>query len=191
MIRKGSKKREKRVLLKENGKERNKKNAKLKTHCFKYATIIYGPQIFEEKEQGFYNFKILRREKWQNRNVLVVQALPKIAVQKDLLWGEFWVDENNFAILRIDMSQKSIGNYYKIEERAMVLNSEPRIKTVMEYGVEKNGIQFPSKFSIEEAYINPRSEKIILSELLVTYNDYRFFKVGVNVKYRKSEKNGK
>jgi len=64
------------------------------------------------------------------------------------------------------------------------MNAEPRITIIMEYDVEKNGIRFPSKFSLEEAYITPEEEKILLSELLVHYEEYRFFNVGVDVKIK-------
>ena len=186
MIRKGKKVRERRTLLLENGKEKNKKKARLKTHCFKYTTIVYGPIVFDEDEQRFYLFKTLRKEKWEEKNVLVIKVLPKLMVQKPLIWGEFWVDEKHHNILKIEMSQRSIQNYYKIERIARLLHVEPRIKILMEYGIEKNGIRFPSKFSIEETYIDSNGEKFKLSEIVVNYRDYKFFTVGVDVRYQDS-----
>jgi hypothetical protein len=102
--------------------------------------------------------------------------------------GKFWVDEKKFSILKIEISPKSIGNYYKIKHRAMALNSKPRITIIIDYTIEKNSIRFPGQFFIEEAYITPKGTKILLAEIMVHYNDYRFFSVGVDVKYKDSYK---
>lgn len=184
LIRKGKKEKERRLLLEENGKDKNRKKAKLKTRCFKYSAVVLYPLAFSENEQRYYNFKILGKEKWSSRNVFVIQVLPRPGIQKDLLWGKFWVDEKKFSILKIEVSPVSIGNYYKITHRAILLNSKPRITIQIDYNIEKNGIRFPGTFFIKEAYLTPQGRKILLSEILVNYQEYRFFSVGVDVKYK-------
>jgi hypothetical protein len=186
VIRKGKKEKERRILLKENGKDKNKKKAGLKTYCFKYTAIVLYPLVFKESEQQYYRFKILAKEKWKDRSVYVIQVLPRPGIQKNLLWGKFWVDEKKFSILKIEISPKSIGNYYKIKHRAMALNSKPRITIIIDYTIEKNSIRFPGQFFIQEAYITPGGTKILLAEIMVHYDEYRFFSVGVDVKYKDS-----
>ena len=184
IISKGNKEKERRILLEENGKDKNKKNARLKTQCFKYTAAVLYPLVFKESEQRYYRFEISGKEKWKDRNVFVIKAFPRPGIQKDLIWGKFWVDETNFSILKIEMSPKSIGNYHKIKNRAMALNSKPRLTLLIDYTIEKNNIRFPGRFFIEEAYITPRSSKILLAEIMVNYNEYRFFSVGVDVEYK-------
>lgn len=186
IIRKGKKEKERRILLKENGKDKNKQKARLKTYCFKYTANVLYPLVFKESEQQNYRFKIVAKEQWKDRNVYVIQVLPRPGIQKNLLWGKFWVDEKKFSILKIEISPKSIGNYYKIEYRAMALNSKPRITIIIDYTIEKNSIRFPAQFFIKEAYITPGGTKILLAEILVHYDEYRFFSVGVDVKYKSS-----
>jgi hypothetical protein len=186
IIRKGKKEKERRILLKENGREKNKQKAKLKTYCFKYTAIVLYPLVFKESEQQYYLFKILAKEKWKDRNVYVIQVLPRPGIQKNLLWGKFWVDEKRFSILKIEISPKSIGNYYKINYRATALNAEPRITIIIDYTIEKNSIRFPGQFIIEEAYITPGGTKILLAEIMVHYDEYKFFSVGVDVEYKNS-----
>jgi hypothetical protein len=186
IIRKGKKEKERRILLKENGKDKNKKKARLKTYCFKYTAIVLYPLVFKESEQEYYRFKILAKEKWKHRSVYVIQVLPRPGIQKNLLWGKFWVDEKEFSILKVEISPKSIGNYYKIKHRAMALNSKPRITIIIDYTIEKNSIRLPGQFLIEEAYITPGGTKILLAEIMVHYDDYKFFSVGVDVKYKDS-----
>lgn len=82
------------------------------------------------------------------------------------------------------MSQQAMGDYNKILQTATLINAEPRITIVMDYNIEKNGIRFPGRFFLEEAYITPEDETIVLSELQVRYDEYRFFNVGVDVKIR-------
>jgi hypothetical protein len=186
VIRKGKKEKERRILLKENGKDKYKKNAGLKTYCFKYTAIVLYPLVFKKSEQQYYRFKILAKEKWTDRDVYVIQVLPRPGIQKNLLWGKFWVDEKKFSILKIEIAPTSIGNYYKIKNRAAALNSKPRITIIIDYTIEKNSIRFPGQFLIEEAYITPEGTKILLAEIMVHYQEYRFFSVGVDVKYRRS-----
>lgn len=186
IVRKGKKEKERRILLKENGKDKHKKKAGLKTHCFKYRAVVLYPLVFKESEQQYYRFKILAKEMWNDRGVYVIQVLPRPGIQKNLLWGKFWVEEKKFSILRIEISPKSIGNYYKINYRAMALNSKPRITIIINYTIEKNSIRFPGQFFIREAYITPGGTKILLAEIMVHYDEYRFFSVGVDVKYKSS-----
>ena len=61
-----------------------------------------------------------------------------------------------------------------------------------EYRFEKNGIRFPSKYTVKEHYIRPNEyktgmEKLAKSEIEVNYKDYKFFVVEteVNIKHKK------
>jgi len=51
VIRKNNKITETRILLKENGKKRNTKNARLKTSAFIYKNLVFAPLIFNESWQ--------------------------------------------------------------------------------------------------------------------------------------------
>jgi hypothetical protein len=58
----------------------------------------------------------------------------------------------------------------------------PVISLVAEYGVEKNGIRFPSRVVFQEAYVrNKDKKKRIVSDVIVDYRDYQFFTVDVGV----------
>lgn len=185
LIRKGKKKvKEKRTLLEENGKKKNRKNATLQTKCFRYDEIVYGPLVFEESEQRLYRFALSGKEKWGEQDVLVIRVFPREGVQKKLFYGAFYVREKDYSILKIKMSQRAMGNFHKIEKAAVLMNADPRVTIIMEYDNEKNGIRFPSKFSLQESYITPDDETFSLSELHVEYFDYNFFDVGVAVKVK-------
>lgn len=185
---KGKKRKETRTLLKENNKERRKKRAHLKTKLFEYRTIVYGPLVFAKKQQKHYIFKIIDHQEWQGRQILVIEATPRPRVKKKLTWGKFWVDKDNFTILKIKIAQKSMGNYEEIEKKSRVLNATPNITIFLHYDIEKNGIRFPSKVVLEEIYVTAEREKILLSKINVDYTDYRFFTVGVQVQEKQKKR---
>ncbi len=59
---------------------------------------------------------------------------------------------------------------------------KPRITLRTEFSVEKNGIRFPSKLSLEEAYLTERGRVFVRSETNVVYKDFKFFTVEVVVR---------
>jgi hypothetical protein len=68
-----------------------------------------------------------------------------------------------------------------------MLPSEDLKKTVVwavEYGVEKNGIRFPSWQSVQEALVSATStNKVVLEDISYIYGNYKFFIVNVEIKY--------
>jgi hypothetical protein len=93
------------------------------------------------------------------------------------------VDESDFSVLKIEWNQESVGNFEITEEIARRYKSKPQMTLVSEYKVEKNGIRFPSRYFIEEAYIGKKGKKFIRSEATVIYRDYEFFTVETEIKY--------
>jgi hypothetical protein len=71
-----------------------------------------------------------------------------------------------------------------IEERARRYKAEPEIRFVTEFGFENNGIRFPSKCSIEEAYRNKKRRRFVRSETTALYSDYKFFTVETEVRIK-------
>ena len=62
------------------------------------------------------------------------------------------------------------------------MNSKPRLTQISEYGFEKNGIRFPSRYSLREEYISRRGKPFLRSETSVIYRDYKFFTVETEVR---------
>jgi len=182
-IRKGKKSKERRTLLEENGKKKNKKGARLKTANFLYKEILLEPAaILSERSQADHDYRILGEEELNGEKVRVLETLPKPDTKTEHLFGKVWVKESDGSILKIEWDQKGIGNFDIIEKRAKQYNTVPHVTLTSEFSLEKNGILFPSRFRIEEAYINGKGEKFIRSETKVVYKDFRFFTVETEVK---------
>jgi outer membrane lipoprotein-sorting protein len=182
LIRDKNKIREKRILLRQNGWKRMKENAELKTR-FKYKNIVYGPSIFNKQSQSSYQYRIIGKRNWNNRNLLIVEAVPNSMQEQRFAAGRIWVDENDYSILRIEIYQQSIGNFAEIERVAEKYQVEPHITIINEYDIVKNGIHFPSRVYFEEAYKDEKGKYIIQSQVNVTFSDYRFYTVETKVTY--------
>lgn len=184
LIRKNNIIEETRTLLEENGQKKNEKNTPLKTEIFDHKFVVAGPVgLLSEYWQKRHDYRIIKEDESNGKKTLVVEALPKTPFEVRHLSGKIWIKKDDFSILRIEWNQKSVENFEKIEKLARNLNSTPRITQVSEYGIEKNGIRFPSRYSVREEYINRRGKSFLRSETIVIYKDYKFFTVETGVNF--------
>ncbi|MCP4213122.1 MAG: hypothetical protein GY765_00630, partial [bacterium] len=172
--------REKRTLLDQNGWERAVENAPLMTR-FKYEKIVYGPLIFSRSAQGFYNYKIVNKRKWHGKDVLIIEVTPKPGKKQSLVNGRFWVDAQDYSLLRIETYQKSLKNFDKIRKMATSHHLMPYITIINEFDILKRGIRFPSKIYCEEAYKDKKGRLSVQSLANVIFKDYRFFNISTNL----------
>ena len=186
LIRKGGDMQEKRILLEENGKKKMEANAELKTKQFEHKYVIFGPVgLLSSENQPHLSYQIEKEAKLDGENVIIIDAKPKSPQDRNRLYGKVWLRERDLSILKIEWDQSSMGNIEGIMEVAEKLKAKPHITFVSEYGYEKNGIRFPSKYSVAEEYIiaKGRRNRIKCSMTVVTYKNYKFFTVETQVKY--------
>lgn len=185
LIKKGNSKDEQRILIEENGQEKNDLDAQLKTKRFQYKFIVFGPiGLLGQKQQKNYDYKILKNVNYKKEKAVIIEALPKFPGEFDALYGKIWIRKKDFAILKIEWEQESMRNFEIIEKLAERINATPLITFISEFGFEKNKIRFPNKYSVEEIYI-PRQggRRFLRSEITVVYDNYKFFIVETKVKY--------
>ncbi len=185
LIRKDKNITEERILIEENGQKKQEKNAPLKTELFYHKKIIFGPYaLLNREKQNNYDYKIIKTGRFQNEKAVVIEAVPKSAEAVDDLYGKIWVAQDDFSILKIEYEQTSIENPEVAKVLAKLFDAEPHFTITAEYGIKKKGIRFPSQFTIDEAYIKPKShQRITRSKTIVDYYDYKFFVVETDVKY--------
>ena len=186
LIRKGNSTDEQRILIEENGQEKNDLDAQLKTKRFQHKFIVFGPiGLLGQKQQKNYNYKILKNVNYKKEKAVILEALPKFPGEFNALYGKIWIRKKDFAILKIEWEQESLENFEEIEKLAERRNATPLITFISEYGFEKNKIRFPNKYSVEEIYISLRGgRRFLRSETTVVYDSYKFFTVETNVKYK-------
>ncbi len=186
LIRKGNSTNEQRILIEENGQEKNDLDAQLKTKRFQHKFIVFGPiGLLGQKQQKNYDYKILKNVNYKKEKAVILEASPKFPQEDDSLYGKIWIRKKDFAILKIEWEQESLENFEAIEKLADELEATPLITFISEFGFEKNKIRFPNKYSVVESYL-PRfgvEKRFIWSQTTVIYDDYKFFIVETGVKY--------
>jgi hypothetical protein len=182
-IRSGGVIRETRTLLKEDGKSKHEPNATLKTSVVVFGTVLMGPVgLFGERFQPDYDYSITGQDKVGKQPVVIVDARPKSgAPETGNLYGKAWVDPATADILKIEWNDSRVGRYEIFKKRGEQYNRTPRLIIRSEFRAEKNGIRFPSHLSVEEAYLSESGRAFIRSKTDVTYKDFRFFTVEVEI----------
>jgi outer membrane lipoprotein-sorting protein len=176
---KGKKIEETRTLLEENGQKKRQENVRLKTAKLKDKLAILEPiNLFSKDLLEHYQFKIVKEEKFKGRRAIVIEAKPTAQECDDYI-ARIWVSCSDFDILKIEREQKALGDSEWIKRISGEWELEPRIIFITEFLHEKNGIRFPSRYYIKEAYYGkfPKvkgKKKIIRSETTVSYSNYRF-----------------
>jgi hypothetical protein len=185
LIKKGDELKERRILLEEDGKKKLEENAELKMVKYASKYLVYGPVGFMSKYwQDYFDYEIVGKDTVEGKEAIILNSFPISVMEENDNYGRVWVDDRDFNILKIEWDPKSIKDY----EEEIIPSSMGDLKKKMfwsvSYGIEKNGVRFPSKQVIQEFLINEEGEKFIHQETLFNYVDYKFFKVEVDVKYR-------
>jgi hypothetical protein len=176
---------ESRTLLKEDKRKVNVPDAPLKTHSFSHARVVMGPiGMLSRENQAEHDYRIVREEKVRGEEAFVVEAVPKPGVRFQHLFGRLWLRKKDAGILKIEWNPASIDNYKGVEKTAQFLGLTPDLLITSEYAFEKNGIRFPSRYILKEAYRRGTSgARYRISEVDAVYDQYKFFTVETDVKY--------
>jgi outer membrane lipoprotein-sorting protein len=183
-IRKNQETKEKRDLIAVNGKKTNIRDSPLQTFMFRYENVLFGPVgLLSQSWQAYHDYKIVGEETVNKERAVVIEATPKPEFVKPHCYGKIWIREKDGSVLKIVWDQKSIGNFQSVAEWAAIHEAEPQITAFSEYGLEKNGLRFPSRNYTENAYIKKDGQKFVNAEINILYRNYRFFTVETEIKY--------
>lgn len=175
--------RESRVLLKEDGRDKHVKDAALGTARFQHSSVVLGPiGLLGEEAQKIHSYQVVKEFDLEGEPALILDVRPG-AESASSLYGKAWIRIRDGAVLKIEWEPASISNYRKIVELADALGARPKILFASEYAFEKNGLRFPSAYSVIESYTGVGIGRLILSETEVHYRDYKFFQVQTTVEY--------
>jgi hypothetical protein len=183
-VRKGGQKTERRILTEENGRKKNEEDAEISTQTIRVENALFGPiGLLGPQGQAGHDYKIVGEETQDGKKIVVIEASPKPSLNRPHCFGRIWVQESDSSVVKISWEQASVGNFSMIEATAQALKAEPRLTSVTEYGLVKNGIRFPSKDTTEEAYLLKDGTKYIKSKTTILYGKYKFFTVETEIKY--------
>jgi hypothetical protein len=182
--RSGGRLRETRVLLEDNGRQTHEPAAPLKTTGVAYHNALLNPvNLFAARNQGAYIFRVTGRDRIDGQPVVIIAAEPRPGVRDALcLGGKAWLAEPSGDILKIEWTQEPAADTAVFKQREGFMNGKLRLRMRTEFLAEKNGLRFPSRLRIEEAYIRPKGNAQVRSETDVAYKDFKFFTVAYDVR---------
>ncbi|OGD21331.1 MAG: hypothetical protein A2W03_03820 [Candidatus Aminicenantes bacterium RBG_16_63_16] len=168
---------EKRELLEKNGKRVAPGTPRQQLGAFNFADILLAPiQLLDARFEEYYSYRLLAKETYGDAEAWVLEVLPKLAGAR-YLGGKLWLRTDDASVLRIEWDPATFGHYERIQARAEAYKSAPEVRSYSEFGVEKNGLRFPSADFTEEAYRGANGNLFVRARTSVTYRDHKFFTV--------------
>ena len=177
-VRRDKKVEEKRVLLEKNGRKVSPRTAAPRLSAFNYADVLLMPvRLLDAKSQDFYSYRLQGEDRVSELDAWVLEVVPRMTGITRYLGGRIWLKRDDSSVLRIEWDPTTFDHYEDIIARAASFKAEPEVRSVTEFGFEKNGIRFPSSDLTEEAYRDPDGKLFVRARTQVTYKDYKFFMV--------------
>ena len=200
LVRKNDELEEQRILLEENGRKRDRKDVELKEHL-KYSSqyLIYGPVGFLSAYwQNYFDYELVGAETIRGEPTVMIKAVPSQEREENYNFGRIWINRNN-QIVRLEWEPVSIKNYQDESLRTQrgrvgpiyrlgTIEFDKKVVWTVDYGVEKNGVRFPSRQTIREKYVyhsdtQGKGLETIKQEIVFDFVDYKFFVVDTEIKY--------
>ena len=187
LIKKGDRLEEKRKALKYNGKTWTRTENPPNILPYQAQFIVYGPVGFLSKywQSRFDYFEEGSEKLLGDRTAVILTSQPNEFREENAVYGRVWVETEHGAVLRISWDPESLDFFHPEEVDEAFSGLEKRLVWTASYEIEKNGIYFPSRQDIQEEYVGPAGETIIGDVWTVTYENYKFFTVGVDVDIKK------
>ncbi len=180
-IRKGTEVKERRDLMEKDGEKVPKTDAATETKHFKFRDILFGPSLLLGESAGLkYEYKLAGEGKIKGDSVLIVGCAARLEYAGKTLTGRASIRVRDGAVLKIDWDPESFSGYDEVLALAEWLRMAPKIQSATEFGIEKNGVRFPSLDVTEEAYTAGGKSRFIRSTTTIKYKDYKFFTVETN-----------
>ena len=174
---------ERRILLKYNGIKTRKEDVPLGTSKYKYEKLIFGPIAFLKKFwQEYYDYKIVGEDTIDGQKAIVIEVIPLQNRKMNALVGKIWIKTPGFGVLKIQWHPKfSVENIREAVDQAQMQNAYLDIRFVSQFGIEKNGIRFPSKYYIEEYFVKEDGKRNLKAMIHADFKKHMFFSVGTAV----------
>jgi len=185
LIKKGPELKEQRILLEEDGKEKHEENVEFRPVKYAGTYMVYGPVGFLSKQwQEHFEYKLVGEDVIDTKKAIVIESTPTKEREANYNFGRVWVDEKDFSILKIEYDPKSIKDYEDEQVQLPTGDLRKKVRWTTHFGIEKNGVRFPSQQLIQEFYVNSEGENLLIERITFLYEDYKFFTVDTDVIYK-------
>lgn len=176
---------EQRILLEKNKRKKHIENAELEVR-FNAAYLIYGPVGFLSRYwQNHFDYEIIGQEDIDKIQAAIIKVTPKPNNKENRNFARIWINERDGSILQIEWEPESIIDYKGKNIEIPAGNLKTVVVWKVTYGVEKNGVRFPSRQHIQEFLVSESGKRYIGNEIITNFNDYKFFIVETEIKYKR------
>ena len=168
---------EKRALLKENGRKTPDPAKLLDEKRFSILVPMTLPlRLFDHARQPLFDFRIQGTSGINGRKAWVLEAVSKSGSGEWIQKARIWVDRQSFQILKSEIEGVPIEGYEDVLSDSVRLNIQPDFQMTNEFSEERNGVMFPDKTTVQVRY-RGIGRPILKLKSTFKYNKYRFFSV--------------
>ena len=179
LIKKGEDLEEQRIPL----KKKKKKGELDVRYSAKY--LVYGPVGFLSRYwQDYFDYEIIGEERIGETLATVIKATPKPNNEENRNFATMWIDEKDGSILQIEWEPESILDYEGKTIRSLSEELETAVVWKVTFGMEKNGVRFPSQQHIQEFLVAENKKRYIRNDIITVFENYKFFIVETEIKNR-------
>jgi hypothetical protein len=177
-VRKSGKVGERRTLLARDGKKASPDEPVPANRAFDYSDILLAPvQLLDDRFAEFYTYRLAGQETIEGDEAWILEVAPRLKAVTPYLGAKIWIKTGDSSVLRIEWDPSTFGNYDAILARAESFKAKPEVRSYSEFGVEKNGLRFPSADFTEEAYRGADGKLFVRARTGIVYKDHKFFTV--------------
>jgi hypothetical protein len=177
LIKQGEELKEQRIPLK-----KKKKNAELDVR-YNAKYLVYGPVGFLSRYwQDYFDYEITGEERIDETLATVIKATPKPNNEENRNFARMWIDGKDGSILQIEWEPESILDYEGKTIRSLSEELETAVVWKVTYGIEKNGVRFPSRQHIQEFLVAEDKKRYMRNEITTVFENYKFFIVETEIK---------
>jgi len=158
------------------------------TTFFSQRAIFAPLTMLARERQDRYNFRFIRFDTRKDRRAAVIEAIPKNQEEENSIYGNIWIDLEDYSILKIEADPRSIKGYQSLKNLEKKINARLFLTLEIQFDELREGIRFPTEVLMLEKYKGGRyvstykgSEGWERNRTTFTYTDYRFFDVKVEV----------
>jgi hypothetical protein len=138
--------------------------------------------------QEYFYFEYLGEEKVNDKQAVVIRSIPKERRKENYNFGKIWIDPETGSILKIEYDPRSIRYYREEGLQSPIGDLRKETRWIIYYGIEKNGVRFPSQQIICDVYINQDGAELVMEEIKTDFLDYQFFVVETEIKFDTSNR---
>jgi protein TonB len=181
LVRKGERIEERRIILKENGRKMPDCGRLLEEKRFTALNpVLAAIKILDAGRQPMSNFRLIGTDNVLGRKARVIEAIPKSGNTWGVEYAKIWVDQASFQVLRSEIQGIPLEGYDDVLRDAVQFRVRPYLLTTHAYGLEKNGVMFPTRSTIRVEY--PMAgvfygQRTLKLKIDMEYDKYKFFTV--------------